>query len=1048
MKNILLRMSGFLCLILLSSPQLFAKITSEKKNFNRFYFQQDTTKKQETTKKNPVKTADSVKAPVNPLGGASPVPATAPASPAQTSAAQKTITGTVVDEKKIGMPGVGIKIQGKTGGSVTQENGKFSINVTAPTDILVFSYIGYQTKSIPAGNGATPLVVSLVPSESQKLDEVVVVGYGTLKTKEVTSSVAHVDTAQFRQGGARNALDLIQGKVAGLNITRASSSNPNSGPSVQLRGVVSVTGSASPLFVIDGIPGGNPDLLTQDDILSVDVLKDGSGAAIYGTSANAGVILITTKKGKPGAPTFNYSGYIRKEYVQNRLDFLTADEFRSKIASGQIDAIDRGGNNDLYDLLVNHGNFSQNHNLALSGGTDKTSYRASINYRDLQGIAKENGRKEYTLRLNVNQKGLNDKLNVQLNLATNFNNANLLGGGGWEEEAGKNPTTQIYNSNGTYYFDNQSTNQYARLFQETNYRKQQTSSADVKADLDIVKGLKASVFGSVQRNSYIDGGYAVLESENSVENSDFPNGGYAFKSNFLSQAFALEPTLAYNTVIDKHSISAVGGYSYRYYIEEGQDANNRGFLNNQFNEDNLNQGEALSLGKASMGSFKNDNTLIAFFARVNYAFDGKYLAQFILRREGSSRFGDNNKWGSFPAVSVGWNISQEKFMENIKWVNSLKLRAGYGVTGNSGFENNASRVVLGTGGKYLYPDGIYRETYGPTRNANPFLKWESKRELNIGADFTLFNNKLTGALDLFKRTTKDLLDTYTTPQPPYIQSSIFANVGTISSKGIELALSYQAIKNKDFTFSMDFTGSTIKNKLDSYSNDIYTVKYKTFGGIGGAGDLGNAITTYEGEDLGVFWGKRFAGFDANGKWLFFNRNGQAVRNDQINNSKDKNLTDLAPIGNAIPKYYASYTANFSYKQFDLRIFLRGKFDYQILNTTALTYGNPSIKGANYLSEAFTKYSAINDTFMYSDYYLEDGANVKIDEVTIGYNFKLKNKLIRNLRVYATGQNLATITGYSGNDPDFVQDTGLGPGVDNRSAYPSTRSFLFGVNVGF
>lgn len=1063
MKNILLRFSGFLCLILLSSPQLFAKLKSENKNYSLNYFQQDTTKKdtskKDTSKKVPVaKPADSVKAPVNPLGGASPViatpPPTEPAVPTATAtpagqAGQNTITGVVLDEKNIGLPGVGIKVRGKAGGSVTQENGKFSIKVSAPTDVLEFSYIGYATRSLPAGNGSTPLSVKLVPSDSQKLDEVVVVGYGTLKTKEVTSAVTHIDTAQFRQGGARNALDLIQGKVAGLNITRSSGSNPNSGPSVQLRGVVSVTGSASPLFVIDGIPGGNPDLLQQDDILSVDVLKDGSGAAIYGTSANAGVILITTKKGKPGAPTFNYSAYIRKEFIQNRLDFLTADEFRAKIASKQIDAIDRGGDNDLYNLLVNHGNLSQNHNLSLSGGTDKTSYRASINYRDLEGIAKENDRKEYTLRLNVNQKGLDDKLNIQMNLATNFNNANLLGGGGWEEEQAKNPTTLIFKPDGNYYFDNQSTNQYARLFQETNYRKQQTSSADLKADLDIIKGLKASVFGSVQRDSYLDGGYALIASENSVENSDYPNGGYGFKSNFLSQAFALEPTLSYNTVIAKrHSISAVAGYSYRYYIEEGQDANNRGFLNDQFNEDNLNQGQALADGKASLGSFKNDNTLIAFFGRVNYAFDGKYLAQFILRREGSSRFGDNNKWGSFPAVSVGWNVTEENFMKNIKWVNYLKLRVGYGVTGNSGFENNASRVVLGTGGKYLYPDGSYRETYGPTRNANPFLKWESKRETNIGADFTLFGSKLTGSLDLFDRTTKDLLDTYTTPQPPYVQSSIFANVGTISSKGIELALSYTAVKNKDFTFSMDFTGSTIKNKLDSYSNDIYTVKYKTFGGIGGAGDLGDAITTYEGEDLGVFWGKRFAGFNAQGKWLFFNRNGEAVTNDKINYSKDKDLTDLAPIGNAIPKYYASYTANFAYKNWDLRVFLRGKFDYQILNTTALTYGNPSIKGSNYLSEAFDKYSQINDTFMYSDYYLESGTNVKIDEVTLGYNFKLKTKLIRNLRVYATGQNLATITGYSGNDPDFIQDTGLGPGVDNRGAYPSTRSFLFGVNVGF
>ncbi|WP_443944435.1 SusC/RagA family TonB-linked outer membrane protein [Pedobacter sp. AW1-32] len=1040
-------------------------------NSRAFYFQQQDTTKRDTTKKTPVAVpADTVKKPVNPLGNSNPVaappaaqPAAAPtkasATPAD-STGQKTITGVVLDEKKIGLPGVGIKIKGKTGGSVTQEDGKFSIKVGSATDILEFSYIGYQPKSMPAGSGATPLAVTMVPSESQKLDEVVVVGYGTMKTKEVTSSVAHVDTAQFRQSGARSPLDLVQGKVAGLNLTRTGGSNPNSAVNVQLRGATSVQGSSAPLFVIDGIPGGNPDLLQQDDILSVDVLKDGSGAAIYGTSANAGVILITTKKGKPGAPQFSYSSYIRKEFIQNRLDFLNAGEFRDLINSGRLETIDYGGNEDLYGSLINKDNLSQNHNLSLSGGTEKTNYRASVNYRDLQGIGLQNGRKEYSARLNVNQKGLNDKLNVQMNLATNFNNANTLGGSGldqdlvvggsgWEEELTKNPTKRIYNPDGSFYYDTQSTNQFARLQQGTSKRKQQTSSADIKADIELAKGLKGSIFGSVQRDSYIDSEWASVFSERSIEDADYPGGGYASKGNFLSQNFAFEPTLQYNTVInEKHSISAVAGYSYRYNVEEGQFASNRGFINDKFHEDNLTTGIALTDGRAVMTSFKNDNTLIAFFGRINYALNNKYLLQLILRREGSSRFGVNNKWGSFPAVSLGWNISDEDFMKNVKWVNYLKLRAGYGVTGNSGFANNASRVVLGGGGRYLYPDGSYRETYGPTTNANPDLKWETKRELNIGADFTLFNSRLTGAIDVFNRTTKDLLDIYTTPQPPYALSTIYANVGQISSKGIELALSYKAIQGKDFTFSMDFTGSTLSNKLDTYSNDVFSVLSKTFAPIGGSGDLGDAITTYQGGALGEFWGKRFAGFDADGKWLFYNRNGAAVYNDQINNSKDPNVTDLARIGNAIPKYYASYTANFTYKNWDFRVFLRGKFDYQILNTTALTYGNPSIIGSNYLKSAFTKYSQINDTFMYSDYYLENGTNVKIDEVTIGYNFKLKTKVIRNLRVYATGQNLVTLTGYTGNDPDFVLDTGLGPGVDNRNAYPSTRSFLFGLNLGF
>lgn len=966
----------------------------------------------------------------------------------QTQRADILIRGSVKDENGLSLPGVGIKVKGGTASAASDINGNFSISVPSAESVLVFTYIGYINQEITVADQKT-IAVQLSP-DSKTLKEVVIVGigYGTQGLKEVTSAVAHVGTEEFREGGSRNPLDLIQGKVAGLNLTRTSGSNPNSGLSVQLRGAVTLTGSSSPLFVIDGIPGANPDLLQQDDIQSIDILKDGSAAAIYGTSANAGVILITTKKGKAGPPAFSYSSYLRTEKVQNRADFLTADEFRQKINSNEIKQQDFGSSTDFFDQLINHKNLSQNHNLALSGGTDKTSYRSSINYRNLEGISLANGREEYGLRLNVDQKGLNDRLNMRVNLATNINKANLLGGGGWESESTKNPTLSNYNPDGSYRFDLTSTNEYARLFQETNYRKQQTSSADAKADLDIISGLKASVFGSVTRNGFSDGQYRLKASENSAENTDFPNGGYAYKSSFISQDYAIEPTLQYSkNILDLHSLTALAGYSYRYHIEEGSGASNRGFINDLFHEDNLGQGSALGVGKAQMSSFKNDNTLIAFFGRVNYAFNNKYLAQFTLRREGSSRFGENNKWGNFPAVSAGWNISEEDFMKDVSFVDYLKLRAGYGITGNSGFSNNSSRVTLGGGGKYLYPDGQYYETYGPNRNPNPNLKWETKRELNIGLDFTLLSNKLTGSLDVFKRTTKDLLDTYTSPQPPFIRSSLYTNVGTISSKGIELALGYTAVKNDNFSWSMDLTASTLENKLDTYSNDEYKVLYKTFGGIGGAGDLGDAIITYEGGRLGEFWGKRFAGFTEDGKWLFYNRNGEKVRNDQINNSRDRNQTDLAMIGNAIPKYYASLTQNFTYKNFDLRVFLRGKFDYDILNTTAITYGNKTWSG-NLLRNTFDKFSQINDTYMYSDYYLENGSFVKLDEITVGYNFKLKSGMIRNMRVYANGQNLATLTGYSGSDPDFVQDTGTGPGIDSRGPYPSTRSFLIGLNLGF
>jgi TonB-linked SusC/RagA family outer membrane protein len=965
------------------------------------------------------------------------------------------IKGVVKDEKGLPLPGVSVKIKGVATGVSTDVNGAYFTTVPTTATILVFTFVGYNPKEVTVGS-ETNIPVQLAPaSTTLKNVEVVAIGYGNISAKEVTSAVAHVGVEDFRQSGARNPLDLVQGKVAGLQISRPGGSNPNASVSVQLRGAVTTQGSGAPLYVIDGIPGGNPNLLQQDDIASVDVLKDGSGAAIYGTSANAGVIIITTKKGKSGTPTFDYSSYIRKEYIQNRPDFMTASQYREKISSGQLAQKDFGHDTDFFDQLINHDNFSHNQNLALSGGTDKTSYRASVNYRNLEGISKQNGLQEYGMRFNVNQKGLDDRLNIQFNLATNIKKANLLGGGGWESESAKNPTLSNYNDDGTYRFDLTSTNEFARLSQETNYRKQQTSSLDGKIDMEFIPGLKGSIFGSVSRDNYNDGQYRLKASEDSKENSAFPDGGYAYKGDYLSQKYAFEPTLAYSKVIDKNSFTVLGGYSYRYDIEEGSSAANRGFLNDLFHEDNLNDGSALGLGKAEMTSFKNDNTLIAFFGRANYAFDNKYLVQAIFRREGSSKFGVNNKWGNFPAISAGWNISEEDFMKNIKFVNYLKFRAGYGVTGNSPTSNNVSSVLLEGGGKYLFPDGNYYQTYGPNRNNNPDLKWETKRELNIGVDYRLFDNKLTGSIDVFKRTTKDLLDTYLSPQPSYVRDRIFTNVGTISSKGIELAIGYAAVKTNNFSWNFDVTASSTKNIIDSYSNDLYKVKFITTGSIGGAGDLREAFTTYEGSEIGLFYGKRFAGFTPEGRWLFYNRNGEKVLNDQINNSRDdQNTTDLAVLGNAVPKYYASWTNNFTYKNWDLRIFMRGKFAFDILNTTALTYGNKTWSG-NLLNDTFTKYKDIVDTYMYSDYYLENGSFVKIDEVTLGYNFKLKSKALRNLRVYATGQNLLTITGYTGNDPDFVLDNGIGNevdgktlGLDTRGPYPSTRSFLFGVNVGF
>lgn len=947
------------------------------------------------------------------------------------------------------LPGVSVRIKGSTAGTSTQPDGTFRLTVK-DTLTLVFSSVGFDTQEIPIRSSDSVINVTL-RAGNKSLNEVVVIGYGTQRRKDVTSAVATVKPEDFNQGGARNALDLVQGKVAGLTITRTGGSNPNTGVSIQLRSATSVTGTNAPLIVVDGIPGGNLDLLQQDDIASIDVLKDGSAAAIYGTQANGGVVIVTTKRGRKGPTRFDYSTYFRKEYISRKPDVLSPGEYRAKVASGLYPKLTNTyitdpytANTDMYDSITNHDNLSQYHNLAMSGGTDDFSYRASLYYSRLEGIAIANGRTQYGGRLALNGKGLNGHLTTQIDLVTNYNKANLNGGGQWESALARIPTLPIHDSTGHYYYSKLSSNPVADMAQSFNTRDQATNAADAKFELELIKGLKAGIFGSIMRNSYNDDQYQQLLSAASQNNDQYPGGGYAYKGNTTITDYTVTPTLEYSRNFGSdHHLSAFAGYNYQYHVESDFNENNRGFFNDVTTNNNIGIGQALPDGKANLYSFKSDEKLIAFFGRVTYNFAEKYFIQASLRHEGSSKFGANNKWGNFPAVSGGWDLTKEGFMRDASFIDNLKLRAGWGVTGNSGIAPYQSLVTLTTGGQYGYPDGVFRQTYGPGNNPNPDLKWERKAETNIGVDFSMFHNRLTGAIDAFYRKTSDLLYTYNTQLPPFIQSSIYTNVGTLSSKGIELTLSGTVIQQKDFRWRMDVTASTAHNKMLSFSNSIYKVSHIEEGGIGGPGALGNALRIDEGGAIGNFYGKRFAGFDSAGHWLFYKADGKSkVSLGDIGES------DKAILGNAVPKLYLSWTNSFVYKDFDLRVFFRGRFGYKILNTLDMDYGNLSTLPGNVLKSAFTKYAQLNDTYQYSNYYLQPGGFLKLDNVTLGYTFRIHSDYIRNLRIYFSGSNLAIFTKYKGNDPDFVEDTGLAPGIDGQGAYPSTRSYLLGLNLGF
>lgn len=958
----------------------------------------------------------------------------------------RTVVGAVKDSAT-GAPiaGASVVVEGARTGAITTITGTFKLSVPAAATSVTALSVGYEKATVPLTGDS--LIILLSQTIDTSLNAVVVVGYGTQKKGDLTSAITQIDDKDFNKGGARNAMDLIAGKVAGLTITRTSGSNPNSSPAIQLRGVASINGSNSPLIVIDGVPGGNLDLLQQSDIESISVLKDGSAAAIYGSRANGGVILVTTKKGHAGAPKYEYNTWIRKESLSRYPKVLSAAEYRQKIADGVIsDNNDKGATTDWFDDLINHNNFSHYHNISMSGGDDKTSYRASLYFSNYEGIAKENSRQQYGGSANITHKGFNDRLTTQVTFMTNHNSANLLGGGNWEDALFKeNPTQSPYDSTnpGGYWNDNQVENVVSRLHQETSKRDQQTTMAQFKSTLTITKQLSATVTGSSQRDQYVDNQYKMLNSRASQNDGDNPGGGYAYKSSGLANDYLMETYLNYtNTFKEDHAVSAILGYSYQYHEEENFSANNKGFSADETAENDLGAGNALGQGHAGMSSEKYTNTLISFYGRLNYAYKDKYLLEAVLRHEGSTMFGENNKWGNFPAVSAGWVLSKEAFMQNATWVNNLKLRVGYGITGNQSFGNGTYPfVTLGTGGYYIYPDGSWHQTYGPSLNPNPDLKWERKKEFNAGVDFGLFGNRLSGSVDYFQRRTDGLVIKAIVEQPANVASETLQNVGELGTNGIELTLSATPIRTGDFSWNIDATASHARTKLLKYTSG----NWLTGGSIGGYGDLGYAYNyIYPGDYLGGFFGKTYAGLDENGKWLFYDKDGNKVGPDEANTVENEGV-----IGNGIPKLYASLTNSFTYKNFSLRFSLRGKFGYDILNTLDLSYGNRYTLPTNVLESAFTKYKDINDTYQYSDYYLQRGNFVKLDEVTFSYNVPIKaNNYIRSLSVYVTGSNLALFTSYKGNDPDFVDDTGLFPSIDGRGVYPSTRSFLLGVNVGF
>lgn len=974
--------------------------------------------------------------------------------------AQQSVSGKVTSsDDGSGIPGINILEKGTTNGTVSDAEGNFNISVGSNAT-LVFSFVGYTTQEVAVGSQSS-IDVKMV-SDVTSLSEVVVVGYGTQEKKEISSSVTSVKSEDFNKGTVNDPAQLLQGRVAGLNITRPGG-DPNGGFNIRLRGVGTVGANAEPLVVIDGIIGGSLSNVDPNDIASFDVLKDGSAAAIYGSRGGSGVILITTKSGKSGKTQIDYNTSYAVENIARSIDVMTADEYRQVPG-----AKDLGASTKWLDVVTRQGN-TQVHNLSLAGGAKGTSYRASANLRDGKGIGLNSGFQQINLRLNLTQKALNDKATFTINVSTTTRESQLGNANAFRYAVVGNPTAPVYDNTLTSPTAGGNWGGYAErdifdwfnplsiVEQSTNDKKEIKLLGSIRGEYDfgdIVEGLRASVFYSNQRENDLLGGSFKKTAKFSGQGNQGRAG--RFTEERTNQLF--ETTINYDKTFDKINLQVLGGYSYQDFFNERFGASGGNFLTDVFTYNNLGTALDFANGLGSVGSSADGNKLVAFFGRANVNVGGNYFLSVSARYEGSSRFGVNNKFGLFPAVSGGVTLSN---LFSIPSVNSLKLRGSYGVTGNQPASSYISLQRFGQQGSFFY-NGAYGPSYGPVSNANPDLKWETKAEIDFGIDFALFNNKLTGTFDWYTRKTNDLILPVNVPVPPNLFPTTFVNIGELQNSGLELALNYEAVKTADFSWTVGGNVSTYSTKVVSLTSGSLSfgeggVLYRA--GMGSPGQNAfNVVRVKQGDPLGQLWGSVYDGVYPTGTVIGGQNVSGNYRYKDINGDGSVTVSDddRAVIGNGLPAATFGFNNTFTYKQFDLSIFLQGAVGHDLLNSYRAFYeNNESTTVGNYNIVKTKFYDPSVTKAQVNSYHVEKASYVRLNNASLGYNFKMKSgSPIRNLRIFASGQNLFTITGYTGVDPterygdSENNNDGLSPGIERRTTYFTTRTITFGLNLGF
>ncbi|MFC3559350.1 SusC/RagA family TonB-linked outer membrane protein [Pedobacter jamesrossensis] len=960
----------------------------------------------------------------------------------------KTVTGKVVDETNQPLPGVTVRIKGSNLGTSTNTDGIYTIQAK-PADRLTFSMLGSLTKEISVDN-QSKINVTLMP-DNQTLKDVVVIGYGTANKKDLTGAVTSVKAEEFNQGVLVNPAQLLQGKVAGLNVTK--SGDPNAKPSTILRGPSTLREGAAqePFYVIDGVPGASIDLLAPADIENIDILKDASSTAIYGSRAANGVIIVTTKRSKSGQSRLNYSGYAAVEKVSKKYDMLSAAELRQYLADNKqtLNAVDDDGSDTNWQSLLERTGYSQNHNLSYGGAGQTSDYGASVNYLDNKGILKNTSLKRTIVRAFLNEKFFNDKLKLGLTIT----NSNSKSSDVYQSQALPNmlfylPTVNPFNTDGTYKENYNRTGSGTRnplSIVDNNVIDNLNNKTLINgmAQVNIIDGLKftASVSSQRDQNNYS----TYLNSQSGLARGV---NGQAQKIDVLNKSQVLEGYFNYDKTFGKHSLKLLGGYSWQ------EDRTNDGFgvTTQNFSNDNLGYNNLFLSNPSLLSQIAFNNApistlrLISYYGRVQYNYNEKYLFQASLRNDGSSAFGKNNRWGLFPAVSAGWRIIGEDFMQAVPVISDLKLRAGYGVSGNSlGFDAFSSLLIYGTlsGSNKFLNNGSISNAIGPVRNENPDLKWESTATTNIGLDFGLFKDRITGSVDFYVKQTSDLIyDRYEVSTTQFFLPTITANVGKIKNTGVEFSLNAAVFKTDNFRWTTSPNIAHNKNVVETLSDDFYKISAIQTAQLGGKGQSGNFSQLIQpGYALGTFNLWNYAGKNAAGVSTYINAAGQTIATQPL-------TTDAKIAGNAQPKLIYGWGNSFSYKKWDFNFLVRGVLGNKILNATKASLNNPADAKLQNIP-TFTLGESFNDinAYLISDRFLESGSYLRLDNATLGYTIKPKTPSIKAIRLYVTANNLFVITKYSGLDPE-INIGGLTPGIDNNNYYPKTRTFSFGVSASF